>query len=105
MAREDEARPADNPFIHFFDWMDEKLRPAFGPPPVTEYGGPDRPVDRLPCPVCGEVMAKHEIDRSTDNPVLICPTAEQLPLPADVPLGELGMPASDDRLEKLSRRE
>jgi hypothetical protein len=49
-------------------------------------------------------MFEHAIDRSSQDFVLICPTDERLPLPADDgPLGELGMPASEERIEKLGR--
>jgi len=47
-------------------------------------------------------MFEHCIDESTSNVMLECPTDERLPEPAaSGPLNEYGMPASNDRLEKM----
>lgn len=92
-----------NRFTRFFEWVDTKLEPAFGPPPVT--ADDHEPAAAKPCPLCGEVMAEHTIDHSTANTHLECPTGERLTLPrVDAPLGELGMPASEERLLKLAKR-
>ncbi|WP_386728753.1 hypothetical protein [Luethyella okanaganae] len=91
--------------MHFFEWMNRKLSPAFGPPPVTEYGEADRPTRLAACPLCGHPMGEHFIDHSTPNTVLNCPVIEHKPVPDNSsPLGELGMPASARRLEKIGRR-
>ena len=52
-----------------------------------------------PCPLCGEPMNAHVIDRSTPDVVLLCPEGSvRLPEPqAPERLNEVGMPASASR--------
>lgn len=106
MASDEGVQPHENRFRHFFEWVDSRLSPAFGDSPPVPYGDADRPIAESPCPLCGHVMAEHIVDHSTPNTVLICPTGERLPLrPDNGPLDELGMPASEDRLLRLAKRQ
>lgn len=76
-----------------FDWLDRKLLPFIGPPPLGPWEENDTQEVRV-CPICGHEFSEHTLDSSTDNPILNCPVA---PMPdrerdADSPLNELGMP-------------
>lgn len=77
------------------EWLDGKLTPTLGPPPVGPYGDEPEGADKK-CPVCGHPMDEHRIDHSTTNAVLICPVE---PLPVEQshePLNEVGMPKRGD---------
>ncbi len=107
MAR-DEAGPVDgNAFTRFFDRVDRTLSPVFESP----QSAPEDPEDRSqlgekPCPICGHPMFEHRIDESTPNVLLECPTDERLPEPAaSGPLNEFGMPASEERIQKIRKHE
>lgn len=76
------------------EWLDDKLMPRLGPPPLGPYD--EESVDSVRehdvCPLCGHPMGEHQIDRSHPNAVLICP-AEQIPrVESYEPLNEVGMP-------------
>ncbi|WP_157487915.1 MULTISPECIES: hypothetical protein [unclassified Leifsonia] len=104
MVKED-ARRKENAYAHFFEWVDSKLSPAFGESAPVAYDDTERPAPQSACPICGHVMEEHEIERSTLNTVVECPTGERLPLkPDNEPLDEFGMPASAERREKVARR-
>ncbi|KQQ95228.1 hypothetical protein ASF62_01390 [Leifsonia sp. Leaf325] len=104
MVKEDAERK-ENGYAHFFEWVDSKLSPAFGESAPVAYGDAERPAAQSECPMCGHVMAEHQIERSTLNTVVECPTGERLPLkPDNEPLDEFGMPASAERREKVARR-
>jgi hypothetical protein len=81
--------------VRFVDWLNHKLVGKIGPPDLGPYGEVVRKVGDAVCPVCGEQMAEHTIDRSTPNTVLNCP-APHKPQPAhDEPINEYGMPKHD----------
>ncbi len=92
----DYAAPGDGGYLGLIDWLNEKLYPLIGPPPLGPY---DRVVERIGgamCPVCGSPMSEHFIDRSTPNTILNCPVPHQ-PIPLDTStLNELGMTKSED---------
>lgn len=105
MAKDSDVRADGNGFTHFFDWIDRKLTPAFGPPHLSAGEDDPTPIGEKECPLCGHIMNEHMVDHSTPNTVLVCPTGERLPLKADNGLlDEFGMPASAERIEKVSKR-
>lgn len=58
----------------FTNWLNGKLRPYIGPPPLGPYDEEPLPsIAEAPCPVCGQSMALHEIDRSGERTQLYCP--------------------------------
>jgi hypothetical protein len=61
-------------------WLNGRLLPFLGPPPLGPYDDEvpvaERPVAR--CPLCGAPMTEHDIDRSGERTQLRCP----LPTPA-----------------------
>ncbi len=76
----------------FIEWLEEKLYPALGPPPLGPYDDIVEKVGTAVCPVCGHAMEGHTIERRRDNTILTCP-APHLVRPDDRrPLGETGMP-------------
>lgn len=82
-------------YVHFIDWLDQKLVRAMGPAPLGPYDAVVKRVGEAVCPVCGRPMAEHTIDHSTQNAVLNCP-AEHKPQPPDGPVNEFGMPKPRD---------
>ena len=66
----------------FTGWVNRTLFPWIGPPPVGPYNVvPDEEVRAAKaasvCPICGELMSVHEIDRSGERTQLYHPTPEQ----------------------------
>ncbi|TFD95145.1 hypothetical protein E3T61_00460 [Cryobacterium lactosi] len=59
----------------FTAWLNGRLLPFIGPPPLGPYDDEvpvqERPVAR--CPLCGEPMTEHDIDRSGERTQLRCP--------------------------------
>lgn len=87
---EDEASGRGG-YVGFIDWLNRRLLPAFGPPPVGPYETVVRQVGEAVCPVCGRPMSEHTIDHSTPETILNCPV-EHKPEPFDdEPMNELGM--------------
>ncbi|NEM90634.1 hypothetical protein [Galbitalea soli] len=83
-------RAADG-YVHFIEWLDEKLYGVLGPPDIGPYNEVVAKVSDALCPVCGSAMSLHTIDHSTRNPILNCPT-EHHALPDEVAVNEFGMP-------------
>lgn len=78
--------------VRFVEWLEDRLAPAIGSPPLGPY---DAVVDRVAvatCPVCGRTMAEHVIDHSTANAILHCPADPVPERESTEPLNELGMP-------------
>ncbi|MEJ3403118.1 hypothetical protein WDJ51_00070 [Rathayibacter sp. YIM 133350] len=105
MARDKDVQGNGNAYTRFFDRLDDTLSRGFvSPPPASDDDASQQPTDKA-CPLCGHPMSEHIVDHSTPNTVVDCPTEDRLPLRADNgPLGELGMPASEERLAKISKR-
>lgn len=80
-----------------FDWLNRKLLPVMGPPPLGPWEASDGQEVGV-CPVCGHELREHTLDSSTDNPVLSCPVAHPANYEHDPasPLNELGMPKRSD---------
>ncbi|UCR88100.1 hypothetical protein [Mycetocola spongiae] len=58
----------------FTNWLNGKLRPYIGPPPLGPFNEePLPPTAQAPCPICGNVMSEHIVDRSGERTQLHCP--------------------------------
>ncbi len=57
-------------------WLNGRLFPILGPPPVGLSGSdllPAQPAPVRSCPVCAQPMDQHDIDRSGERTQLHCP--------------------------------
>ncbi|PJJ65512.1 hypothetical protein [Compostimonas suwonensis] len=81
MARGKSDTAGDTPagakgFGGLVERMNRKLFPYLGPPPLGPYDeAPPQPSSERACPLCGQPMSLHEIDRSGERTQLYCPTA------------------------------
>ena len=57
----------------FFNKLNRVLFPWLGPPPLGPYDEPVVETKPALCPLCGQPMADHEIDRSGVKTQLYCP--------------------------------
>ena len=89
-ASDSSHAPHEHGYLRFIEWLNEVLYRPLGPPPVGPYDEVVGQVGASTCPVCGQPMSLHSIDRSTENAVLHCPAPPE-PLPAEEPVSELGM--------------
>ncbi|SDS75886.1 hypothetical protein [Microterricola viridarii] len=109
MSRDNVTQSEENAFVRFFEKVNRQVEKAIGSPPISESGGEEEvPVALRTCPLCGHQMREHVIDESTSNVLVRCPIPEEERRPSPArhdPLGELGMPASAERLEKLAKRD
>jgi len=62
----------ENKIVQATDWLNEKLFPVLGPPPLGPYD--DDSAERLrhergddPCPICGQAMREHEVIGSPEE--------------------------------------
>lgn len=104
MVRIKNTETTDGRLVRSAAWVDRKLTPVFGPPPVGPYADDGRaPVST--CPVCGHPMAEHRIDHSARNAILECPAPidHNLEFNDHSPLDELGMPLHGPRPAKKGR--
>jgi hypothetical protein len=67
----------------FAGWLNRTLLPWIGPPPLGPYT--DMPEaealaaqQHAVCPLCGELMSRHEIDRSGERTQVRHPDPEQV---------------------------
>ncbi|GAA3868238.1 hypothetical protein GCM10022381_09560 [Leifsonia kafniensis] len=100
MADEKKSR-ANGAYAHLFEWVEDKLRPAFETPPPPGRYDAETTLDLAGCPLCGRSMREHVIDHSVQNTRLICPVPQTNAGDADVfePVNEFGMvihPAPED---------
>jgi len=59
---------------HIVEWLDGKLLPLLGPPPLGPYADADAPApEHAICPLCGMRMVLHEIEREGAHAFLHCP--------------------------------
>lgn len=109
MSRDSVTPAEENAFVRFFERVNKQLEKAIGAPPISAPDDAEEtPIALRLCPLCGHQMREHIIDESTPNVYVQCPVPddERKPSPAHhEPLGELGMPASAHRLEKLAKHE
>ena len=64
----------------FTAWLNARLFPILGPPPVGPSGTdllPPPPARVQNCPVCGQAMELHDIDRTGERTQLHCPAPAQ----------------------------
>jgi hypothetical protein len=61
--------------IPWWDKLNNSLRPYIGPPPLGPYGEAELPpVAASGCPICGRIMAEHDIERREGRPTKVhCP--------------------------------
>lgn len=55
---------------HATQWLDDKLVPALGPPPLGPYDV-ESPHSTL-CPLCGEALITHRVERQDRHTYLHC---------------------------------
>lgn len=108
MSRDrDVTQAEENAFVRFFERVNKQAEKAFGAPPISEASVEELPVAMRPCPLCGHEMREHSIEDAETDAIVHCPVADEERRPgpeSHEPLGELGMPASAHRLEKLAKR-
>ena len=107
MVRIKNTETTDGRLVRSAAWVDRKLTPVFGPPPVGPYAddADDSRVPTTTCPVCGHPMVEHRIDHSTPNAILECPAPidHNLEFNDHSPLDEFGMPLRGPRPAKKQR--
>jgi hypothetical protein len=62
--------------IPWWDRLNALLMPYIGPPPLGPYGEPPLPPTAAkPCPICGQPMSLHSVDRGVGHAPsrLVCP--------------------------------
>lgn len=82
MARSKSRKNATQGPGGFTGWLNRTLLPWIGPPPLGPYTDlPEAEVRaakaQASCPICGELMTLHEIDRSGERTQLHHPTPAQ----------------------------
>lgn len=89
---QEKKRQGSGPRTHLFEWVEDKLRPILGSPPVGTYDASET-VALKDCPVCGHPMREHTIDHSTANTILNCPVPHPGAWDRDAfePVNEFGM--------------
>ncbi|QEO14406.1 hypothetical protein FLP10_08210 [Agromyces intestinalis] len=60
-------------YAGFIDRLNARLLPWIGPPPLGPYDEASEPPAPPTCPICGQAMADHVIDRSAPRTQLHCP--------------------------------
>ncbi len=92
MADEKKSR-SNGAYAHLFEWVEDKLRPAFETPPPPGRYDAQTSVDLAVCPICGRSMHEHIIDHSVQNTRLVCPAPPANSGEPDVfaPVNEFGM--------------
>lgn len=75
-----------------FDWVEDRIRPAFESPPSGTYDAAET-TGLSQCPVCGRPMTEHTIEHSAHDTVLNCPVPHPGAWDRDAfePVNELGM--------------
>jgi hypothetical protein len=56
---------------HAAQWLDDKLIPLLGPPPLGPYDA--EPPHVSTCPLCGAPMMQHRSERDGEHTYLHCP--------------------------------
>ena len=56
------------------EWLDDKLIPILGPPPLGPYGEDEpRAEAHTACPLCGQPLAQHRVERDGEHSFMHCP--------------------------------
>ena len=59
---------------HVAEWLDGKLLPVLGPPPLGPYGADDaQPPAAATCPLCGDLLSVHRLEHEGTHTFLHCP--------------------------------
>ena len=82
MARRNEAKDEASRAGGLTKWVNKTLFPWIGPPPLGPYNIiPEAEVAAAKaastCPICGELMSIHEIDRTGERTQIYHPTREE----------------------------
>ncbi|MGN6425337.1 hypothetical protein [uncultured Leifsonia sp.] len=56
------------------EWLDAKLLPVLGPPPLGPYGPETARTEAATCPLCGARIDLHVMERDHGHAFLICPS-------------------------------
>lgn len=74
MARTNKRRESIADAGGFTNWLNNRLRPYIGPPPLGPYGEDALPpASESACPLCGQAMSLHDVDRTGVKTQLHCP--------------------------------
>jgi hypothetical protein len=55
------------------EWLDAKLLPVLGPPPLGPYGAEAPRTEAAVCPLCGSRIDQHARQRDHGHAYLLCP--------------------------------
>jgi hypothetical protein len=55
------------------EWLDAKLLPVLGPPPLGPYGQEAPRTDAATCPLCTRRIDEHAMERDHGHAFLVCP--------------------------------
>lgn len=55
------------------EWLDAKLLPVLGPPPLGPYDQEAPRTDAATCPLCTRRIDEHTIERDHGHAFLVCP--------------------------------
>jgi hypothetical protein len=59
---------------HIVEWLDSRLLPILGPPPIGPFDEADAPTPAIAvCPLCGIRMSLHRVEREGAHAYLHCP--------------------------------
>jgi len=68
VAVTEDPRPHEDRLVQATEWLNMKLLPWLGPPPLGPYDRPELdPPDAVahkPCPICGRMMSEHRVEAS-----------------------------------------
>ncbi|MRG59895.1 hypothetical protein GE115_08435 [Agromyces sp. CFH 90414] len=68
-----DPQPGRRGYAGFIDRLNARLLPWLGPPPLGPYDEPAQAPAAPGCPLCGEPMSEHVIDRGAPRTQLHCP--------------------------------
>ena len=55
------------------EWLDAKLFPVLGPPPLGPYEQEQPRTETAVCPLCGSRLSEHGMQRDHGHAFLLCP--------------------------------
>jgi hypothetical protein len=56
------------------EWLDAKLLPVLGPPPLGPYGQEAPRTEAATCPLCTRRIDEHTLERDHGHAFLVCPS-------------------------------
>jgi len=94
MVQNEKSSAKASPFgpRRLFDWVEDRLRPAFDSTPAGTYDAAET-TGLAQCPVCGRPMTEHTIEHTAHDTVLNCPVPHPGAWDRDAfePVNEFGM--------------